>query len=168
MKPGRRRWKLRVSVLYSFRVRAATAHFSLCFTAAPPCPLSKPPSPLIINTLHVCPRFLMSWTNCGWASLDWFSWVSKFQGRMLALKGDCYCCCYLLSQSARESACLCACVRVCAPIHGGVWCLRCVSCARCLRPSVGMMSGRADAPSGSPDWSSRWNFPMRSTASTWE
>lgn len=63
MKPGRRRWKLRVSVLYSFRVQAATAHFSLCFTAAPPCPLSKPPSPLIINTLHVCPRFLMSWTN---------------------------------------------------------------------------------------------------------
>lgn len=30
---------------------------------------------------------------------------------MLALKGDCYCCCYLLLQSARESVCLCACVR---------------------------------------------------------
>lgn len=128
----------------------------------------KPPTSLIINTLHVCSRFLMSWTNCGSASLDWFPWVSKFQGRMLLLKGDCSICYHRVQERVCVRVCVSLCVCVRALTHWSVWCLCCISCARCLRQSVGMTLGRADAPSGSPDWSSRWNFPMRSTASTWE
>lgn len=48
MKLGRRRLKPE-GVLYSTRVWAATAHLSLCFTAAPPLSSIKPQSCVTIN-----------------------------------------------------------------------------------------------------------------------
>lgn len=74
----------------------------------------KPPTSLIINTLHVCSRFLMSWRNCGSASLDWFPWVSKFQGRMLLLKGDCSICYHRVQERVCVRVCVSLCVCACA------------------------------------------------------
>lgn len=66
-----------------FLLRASCySSFQLVFYRSAALSSIKPPTSLIISTLHVCSRLLMSRTNCGSASLDSFPGLSKFQALM--------------------------------------------------------------------------------------
>lgn len=127
-----------------FTASAATSDFPFCFAAVPVCPLS------CLTRLwwsRYC-ILLMVFVN-------FVLWASKREDKLLlrgCVWGDCSRCHH----------------RGGGVVHECVWCLCCISCGRCLRRSVGMTWGQADAPSDSPEPSSLSIFLTRSSASTWE